>query len=246
VCDIAPRDSFSPRRFPPVPGLGANLDRKTAVKIMSKIPQARVTYVVWLLVAGHLIGGCASLNESECRSADWRTIGYEDGARGEPASRIGKHRHACASHGVAPNLTAYQQGREEGLRQFCRPQNGYRLGEQGVPYRGVCPPYLESDFYVAYETGKRIYDVTTRIRHTKKRIRNKEQRRARLEHDRHARQAELLGEAVSPLRRAELLAETIEIVSDESSMEAQIDQLRVELQHQRDFLAELRGNSPYH
>lgn len=116
--------------------------QKMAVKIMGEMQQARVIYVGWLLVAGYLVGGCASLNESECRSADWRTIGYEDGALGESAARIGKHRQACASHGIAPNLAAYQQGREEGLRQFCRPQNGFRLGEQGVPYRGICPHTL--------------------------------------------------------------------------------------------------------
>ena len=214
--------------------------------LMGKMQSVRASSVVWLLVAGALVSGCATLNESECRSADWRTIGYEDGAQGKSAARIGEYRKACANHGIAPDLPAYQHGRDDGLRQFCRPQNGFRLGEQGLHYGGICPSHLEPEFYSAYEAGKRIYDVTTSIHHTEQRIRNKQQLLARLKHQRQARQSALLGENVTAMRRAELLAETLEIARDESSVETQVEKLRAELEHQRHFLAELNGNSFYH
>ena len=46
-----------------------------------------------LAAAVLLLQGCAStMNENECVHVDWRTVGYEDGARGEPADRLGQHR----------------------------------------------------------------------------------------------------------------------------------------------------------
>ena len=42
----------------------------------------------WLLFTT----GCATMGKDECLSADWRTIGFEDGAGGYPASRIGQYR----------------------------------------------------------------------------------------------------------------------------------------------------------
>ena len=51
-----------------------------------------------------VLSGCAIQGINECHYADWRTIGYEDGAHGINASRINKHRNACAKHGIAPDL----------------------------------------------------------------------------------------------------------------------------------------------
>ena len=67
------------------------------------------------------------MGKSECVTADWRTIGYEDGLRGYPADRIGAHRVACAKHQVAPNLPAYSDGRERGLVEYCQPRTASAL-----------------------------------------------------------------------------------------------------------------------
>ncbi|MFV0475422.1 MAG: DUF2799 domain-containing protein [Pikeienuella sp.] len=42
----------------------------------------------------------ASLGPDQCRT-DWRAVGYADGADGEPVSRIGAYRDACARGGAA-------------------------------------------------------------------------------------------------------------------------------------------------
>ena len=63
------------------------------------------------------IAGCASMSKNECVMVDWRTIGYEDGVAGRAGDQIGRYRKACADHGVAPDLGAYQAGRAEGLRE---------------------------------------------------------------------------------------------------------------------------------
>ena len=35
------------------------------------------------------VTGCASLDKHECLNADWRTLGFQDGARGKVADVIG-------------------------------------------------------------------------------------------------------------------------------------------------------------
>lgn len=110
-----------------------------------------------------LTSGCATLNESECRSVNWQVIGYEDGGRGNPVERIGQHRKACAKYGIAPDLTAYQRGREAGLREYCRPTNGFRVGAAGRSYTGVCPVDLEEDFLEAFESGHHLHELRARV-----------------------------------------------------------------------------------
>jgi hypothetical protein len=39
------------------------------------------------------LGGCAGMDAEECRTADWRAIGYEDGVQGEgrrPSARTAR------------------------------------------------------------------------------------------------------------------------------------------------------------
>lgn len=205
----------------------------------------RATLGAGTLMAGLLATGCATLNESECRNADWRTIGFEDGARGASASRIGEHREACADHGIAPDLAAYRQGRNEGLRQYCRAQNGFRLGERGAAYNGVCPADVEAEFQAAYEAGKRLHDASSRVRYTQSRIRNKELQLSQLKRTRQSKQAQLVSPGVSAARRAELLAETLEAARDQGAIEKEIDALKRELEEQREQLAQVKESSPY-
>ena len=79
------------------------------------------------------LGGCAGMDREECRTADWRAIGYEDGVQGQSAAYFGTRRKACAEHGITADFDAYLAGRAAGLAHFCRPQNGYQLGVQGHP-----------------------------------------------------------------------------------------------------------------
>ncbi|MEZ5893062.1 MAG: DUF2799 domain-containing protein [Parvularculaceae bacterium] len=60
-----------------------------------------------------MLGGCAGgLSKEECLVADWRAIGYEDGARGAPASAVSSHRQACARKPASrPTCAGYLAGR---------------------------------------------------------------------------------------------------------------------------------------
>ena len=110
------------------------------------------------------LAGCASMSKEECRNVDWQTVGYEDGASGQPASRLGDHRRACADHGVKPDLAAYEAGRAAGMREFCQAHNGYRVGSSGQVYYGTCPADLAPAFERGYDQGRELYVRQQRVR----------------------------------------------------------------------------------
>ena len=103
------------------------------------------------------------MDREECLTVDWLTLGFEDGAAGYSGDRIGQHRKACAKHGVTPDLEAYHAGREEGLREYCVPANGFKLGSRGGSYAGICPFDLEPSFEGAYESGRQLYTLESRL-----------------------------------------------------------------------------------
>ncbi len=103
------------------------------------------------------------MSADECTMSDWRTIGFEDGAQGYTADRLGNHRKACAKHGVAPDFEAYQAGRSEGLRQYCQPSRGFNVGAGGGRYNGVCPGDMEPDFVDAFNTGHQLYNLRASV-----------------------------------------------------------------------------------
>ena len=97
--------------------------------------------------------GCATLSKEECRVADWHIIGFEDASSGHAIDRIGKHRKACASVNVAPDMTRYEEGHRAGARHYCTRERGYNEGVRGAAYNGICPLDLADTFLHAYRDG---------------------------------------------------------------------------------------------
>lgn len=120
-------------------------------------------YLIGLLVMLGLVSGCATMSKDECRAADWRTIGYEDGNNGHTSERLSKHRKACAKANVTPDLDAWENGRAAGLRRFCVPRNAYNKASNGYTYNGVCPSDLEDDFLDAYDLGREHHELKSAV-----------------------------------------------------------------------------------
>ena len=152
-----------------------------------------------------LLAGCASstLSKDECRTVDWRTIGYEDGTAGRPADQIGRHRQACAEYGVTPDLDAYRAGRAEGLREFCQPRNGYRAGASGQVYYDSCPPELAGAFLEAYDEGRGLYVRERRVIDADAAIAARRYEIARLEDSLLQGGLRVIDEAATPEQRAQ-------------------------------------------
>jgi hypothetical protein len=121
------------------------------------IRTAYISFLVCLAIG--LLNSCASLSKDECLYADWQIIGYEDGAAGRGASRLGEHRKACAGHAVVPDKVAYEGGYDEGLQTFCTYDRGLGQGRQGEAANAVCHASL--DFIDGHESGVRAYCTFT-------------------------------------------------------------------------------------
>lgn len=123
-----------------------------------------------------LISGCSTLNEQECRSADWYRLGAQDGQQGEQASLLEDHRESCKKYGIAPDDRQYHSGRAEGLKQYCRLDNAFRLGLNGHGYTGVCPMEVDIDF-------RRYNAAALDVSNSRKKIEEIDRKLAQKEHE---------------------------------------------------------------
>lgn len=196
---------------------------------------------VSIAFAAMAIGGCASMSESECLTVDWRTIGFEDGVAGYPGDRIAQHRKACAKHGVSPDLSLYQAGRDEGLREYCQPANGYRLGAQGSGYGGVCPAGLDQPFVEAYESGRELYALQARVSNAANQLDAKRRELNRVEDEIVRKSAVIVGGESSNEDRAQALVDTKQLAERVGRLKAEIRQLEKDRVRFEEELENYRG-----
>ncbi len=179
----------------------------------------------FLLAVIGIVSGCSTMSADECVTADWRTIGYEDGAKGREASAISRHRKACAKHGVTANFDAYEEGRREGLREFCRPANGYRIGRKGATYDGVCPHDMEDEFLAAYEDGYEHFRLEADVQNIERDIRRVDRYLDQAREDLEILETDLVADGVNSAERSRLLDET-----------KHVTRIIIDLEHERDDL----------
>lgn len=172
-----------------------------------------------------MFSGCATMSSDECVTSDWSTIGYEDGARGYTTQRIGQHRKACAKHGVTPDLTAYQRGREQGLQEYCQPNRGFNVGVNGGQYHGVCAVNVEADFLDAYNTGYQLYALRADVNRANNAIHSNERELVRIEKSVRAKEAALISDSTTQADRVILLADLKDLSERAGAIEAEIKDL---------------------
>jgi len=215
--------------------------RVTVVHTVSLLRSVSVFFLLWqifteqimnLRTAGVLsiisllgLSGCATMSADECAMSDWHTIGFEDGARGYTADQLGNRRKACAKHGVAPDFSAYQAGREEGLRQYCQPSRGFSLGASGARYNGVCPVAMEVDFVDAYNSGHRLYTLRSRVNNATNQISAKKHQLDNAQDRIRSAEAALISSETTIENRVLLLADLKELSELTGQLDAEIADL---------------------
>ena len=115
-----------------------------------KLPYARACTVTISLM---LSAGCTSLYQVDCSSADWFSVGLNDGTNGVDASRSADHRMACEKSNNLFDTNRYQLGHENGLQRYCTTESGMVAGLDGRAYRGVCAEDSEKRFLCGYLLG---------------------------------------------------------------------------------------------
>lgn len=167
--------------------------------------------LVLSLVAAALLAGCASMDRSQCVSANWYAIGLEDGARGQPLERLGAHRRACAEHGIAPDGERYAAGRSEGLKTFCTYDRGFSQGRAGQAYSAVCPAGTAAAFQSGYQLGRDLWDLNRQLGDVQRQI---------------ARSKALLKEGIAnPRQRASEVERLEDLTRESSELETKIARL---------------------
>lgn len=155
-----------------------------------------------------ILSSCASLSPEQCKNADWRQIGYTDGANGEPAGRLQEHASACAKAEVKPDLDAYLSGRMEGLLSYCQPENGFEVGRRGRPDNvGDCPPHLRAPFLDQYRQGREINGLESEVQRLRNMLQNDQNEARRNDRRMEDIRKELRRQNLSPERRTSLLNE---------------------------------------
>jgi hypothetical protein len=201
--------------------------------------------ILFVSITALLISGCASMGKDECLHADWQIIGYEDGARGYAGTRIGVHRKACAKHGVAPDMAAYEAGRLKGLQEWCTPRNGYRLGLKGNRYNGVCPQSLESPFIEAMGRGRAVHGYEKQVQKARQELKEMRAGLEAMDTDLQAMKAELISDDTTPRRRLMLLGEIRKLEADRDLHINDIEDMEDQVADMQANLRQMKKASPY-
>ncbi|HEU4484285.1 MAG TPA: DUF2799 domain-containing protein [Povalibacter sp.] len=205
----------------------------------------RSFHAAMLIGAVMMLMGCSSMSEKECLATDWRTVGYEDGVAGRSGDRIGRYREQCSEHGVAPSLSEYQAGREQGLREFCKPVNGFRVGARGAAYNGVCPADTDDAFLDAYQSGRQLYALRSRVNSTANAIRSAQAEIERLDQDLITIGAQIIDSSTSTERRAQLVVDSKHMAERRGELRARIPAMQNDLAAYQRELDDYSASLPY-
>lgn len=183
----------------------------------------RILVISALLV----LGGCAvtDMNRKECKTADWRAVGYGDGANGRSADSFSARQKSCAKHGVAADFDTYLVGHGQGLAVFCRPQNGYSLGSKGYRYSGICPADLDQEFRAAHADGYGLFqrakardDIANKLRQSKHRAKDIENQLLR-------KTVRLSSARLRPAQRRKLAVDIRQLAEEKGELQQYVSQL---------------------
>lgn len=180
---------------------------------------------IWLSLIVVGLSGCATMSADECMTSDWSAIGYEDGSRGYTTDRLGQHRKACAKHGVTPDFTAYQNGRDRGLIEYCQPRRGFNVGSNGGSYNGVCEVNLEEDFLDGYNAGYRLYTLRSDVNNANSQIYAKENQLDEIDDEVAHIAAALISDETSSEQRVFLLADLKKLSERAGELDTEIKEL---------------------
>lgn len=186
-----------------------------------------------ILFSSVVLAGCASMSKQECITADWRTIGFEDGARGMTAASIGRHRKACAKAGITADQSRYEQGRQAGLLEYCQPAKGYDVGRSGDSYQGVCPGDLEDAFLSSYEEGRYLHGLEQAVRDVEQSLGRVDRELESARDDLKESESQLIEGGGSREARADMVDDNRELAERIGQLEIERDALLIELGDRR-------------
>ncbi|MEZ5893063.1 MAG: DUF2799 domain-containing protein [Parvularculaceae bacterium] len=136
-----------------------------------------------------------------------------------------------------------------GLRQYCKPSNGFAVGSNGGRYYGVCTGAEEGAFTTAYQRGEQLFSLESDLARANAALDEADARLADVQNRiTHAELALVSPETPNP-ERLHILADMKAMHEEEERIKASFRPLRAE--HRRaqeelaDYRAYLASNGPY-
>jgi len=197
---------------------------------------------IFLCLAFGILNGCASMNQSECLSADWYTVGFGDGVAGQSQGKISNYRKDCAEYAVQPDLERYRQGHLAGSKLFCTEQNGFKQGAQGATYNNNCPQQFEPRFLAAYADGKLLHIASQEVRRIGTKLNSAQKQLDQKLNLIELRQQELIADGLVKAQRAKILEELKLLQQQSSELEQEYFWLNEQLEQAKFELQQLEKN----
>lgn len=188
--------------------------------------------LILVLACAAVLAGCSSkpsVSENQCAAGDWQTIGYRDGVKGVRSSRLLEHQDACMEHGITPSRSEYMAGWEEGVREYCEPNNGFYVGERGWEQYNVCPADMRVAFLSAYREGRTLYQARVDVANLEWEIDQKTARLSEVKSQIVTTTAAQLDGSLTPTERVELATRVQRLYEEKQRLQTEIPDLEAEL-----------------
>ncbi len=132
-----------------------------------------------------LIGtGCAGVSKKNCAGTDWKQQGVIDGKKGQAATEILKTEKMCQAKKVDFPILAYKEGWVEGVKEYCSPENGFKLSSTGKKVNVVnCPIEYQPSLVESIKKGEEFLKVEKNIVKTEKAKENMKEKRDEVKAD---------------------------------------------------------------
>ena len=196
-----------------------------------------------LMAMGFMLAGCETgppMSPAQCSVADWRAVGYQDGAEGRAPERFVALQQACAAAGMGSDQSLYMQGRTEGLWTYCEPTRAFRMGVAGTGYNGVCPAELDGVFRDAHQEGLRAYNALQALRSAESTISSLQSEHDDVEHKIDANEAGLIASQTDAERQRHR-DELIRLRDERSRLEGRLRDADYERRDRSRDVSRLRG-----
>jgi len=95
------------------------------------------------------LSGCSVMSQEECQLGQWYQIGLNDGREGKEYL-LSEYAEDCAEYQIKVDANSFNQGREEGLIDYCTYENGKQVGKLNLPYNSVCLGESSKAFLFGY------------------------------------------------------------------------------------------------
>ncbi len=116
------------------------------------------------VLLGAFIQGCSGVSKNQCMESNWKNKGIEDGKKGLAAEQILETQKVCSKKGMDFPITEYKEGWEQGIADYCAPQNGFNMASKGKDMKVEnCPIQFRPALAKNIDLGKKFADAESKI-----------------------------------------------------------------------------------